>query len=359
MIICLICKKEFLSNVDGSLTKHLLKEHNISYEDYYINFYCNGLEPKCKCGLCNDRPVFYRGKFKKYAFGHNSNDYYIKKYVEKYGEPLCLYCNKPSGFSRKKPKIFCSPICSGLYNKENVIIKMKPKIINKWKNKEYRELKCKQSKEYSNREDVKINQKQRMKDKWKDNEFKEKMSQIAKDKWKNPEIRKKMIEAQKISLNTSIIKKLRSDIMKDKWKRGLYNNSIENIKWKFSKLHVKFVNELNLRELGFIGEQRIGKYLVDEFHPEYKIIIEINGNYVHANPKIYNSDDIIRLVGNSYTASEKWETDNRKINYLKDNGYKVLVIWENDNIREIKNKINNILSTLLIAHHEISKGTVF
>ena len=52
MIKCTICGKEFKNNLGGQLTVHLLKEHNTSYEDYYIKTILNGIEPKCSCGFC-------------------------------------------------------------------------------------------------------------------------------------------------------------------------------------------------------------------------------------------------------------------------------------------------------------------
>jgi len=59
-------------------------------------------------------------------------------------------------------------------------------------------------------------------------------------------------------------------------------------------------------------------------------VIEVNGDYVHANPKIYSADDIIRLRGNSYKASYKWQKDREKIDWLLSQGYTVTVIWESD-----------------------------
>ena len=59
-----------------------------------------------------------------------------------------------------------------------------------------------------------------------------------------------------------------------------------------------------------------------------KKIIEFNGDYWHCNPKFYKCDDVNPTK--NMTASEIWDYDNRKIECAKDNGYDVLVIWEND-----------------------------
>jgi very-short-patch-repair endonuclease len=99
---------------------------------------------------------------------------------------------------------------------------------------------------------------------------------------------------------------------------------------RLSKLHIKVREKMELEEKGFKSEQVIGYYCVDELNEETKTVIEINGDYVHANPKFYDENDIITLQGTKYTAKEKWEIDARKHQYLKNKGYKVTVIWESD-----------------------------
>jgi hypothetical protein len=61
MIKCEICEIEFKNNLGGDLTSHILKTHNMSTADYYVLTELRGVEPKCKCGLCNERPNFHRG----------------------------------------------------------------------------------------------------------------------------------------------------------------------------------------------------------------------------------------------------------------------------------------------------------
>lgn len=129
----------------------------------------------------------------------------------------------------------------------------------------------------------------------------------------------------------------RSDFMKDRMKDLEYvNNVLSSLPQKFSKLHLKIREQLNLDKKGFIGEQVVGRYVVDELNEATKTIIEINGDYIHANPLMYAENDIIRLPNNSYTAAEKWESDKRKLDDLKSMGYNVIVIWESDNINNIE-----------------------
>lgn len=113
---------------------------------------------------------------------------------------------------------------------------------------------------------------------------------------------------------------------------------------RISKLHLRTKKQLNLPDCGFISEQVIDKYFVDELNENRKIIIEINGDYVHANPKIYKDSDIIRLPSCVYTAQEKWDSDRLKKEKLESLGYKVVIIWESDNLEEKKKEIYDLLS---------------
>jgi len=113
MIKCKICEKEFKNNLGGDLTLHLHNAHNMLLADYYVLIELNGIEPKCQCGLCNERPNFYRGKFKKFALGHEKHDWQKQKYVELYGQPKCQGhdCNNIVSFHRGKPNKYCSFKC--------------------------------------------------------------------------------------------------------------------------------------------------------------------------------------------------------------------------------------------------------
>ncbi|MFW6172291.1 MAG: hypothetical protein ACOC5T_00905 [Elusimicrobiota bacterium] len=65
-------------------------------------------------------------------------------------------------------------------------------------------------------------------------------------------------------------------------------------------------------------------FLIDD-----NILIELNGDYWHANPKFYSPDDIVNVKGFKY-AKEIWKWDNDKINLAKIKEYKCFVLWENE-----------------------------
>lgn len=56
-------------------------------------------------------------------------------------------------------------------------------------------------------------------------------------------------------------------------------------------------------------------------------IIEYNGDYWHANPKIYNGDYAFK---NGVCATDIWDRDKKKVEFAKQLGYEVFVVWDND-----------------------------
>jgi G:T-mismatch repair DNA endonuclease (very short patch repair protein) len=62
-----------------------------------------------------------------------------------------------------------------------------------------------------------------------------------------------------------------------------------------------------------------------------KKLIEVNGDYWHANPQFYKPDDRV-LYGSNKTrrAAEIWEHDATKLLHAKQSGYDVLVVWQHD-----------------------------
>ena len=82
-----------------------------------------------------------------------------------------------------------------------------------------------------------------------------------------------------------------------------------------------------------------------------KIIIEINGDYWHANPKKYNENDEIKFPHIGYKkVKDIWELDKKYINHAKKCGFTVFEIWESDmnklNDEELSIYIINLLKNI-------------
>ena len=74
-----------------------------------------------------------------------------------------------------------------------------------------------------------------------------------------------------------------------------------------------------------------------------KKIIEHNGTYNHADPRKYKPDDLIREHGKMVKASEIWKREKIILKQIKKQGYKILVIWEQDLLQDTENTTKKIL----------------
>lgn len=99
-----------------------------------------------------------------------------------------------------------------------------------------------------------------------------------------------------------------------------------------SYLHdnVKSVLQREFPAIEFISEYPIGRWIIDEFCPRYQLAIEVNGDYWHANPVQYSSEQQLKMYGKFRVVSDIWKRDEHKIQTLNANDIRVYVIWESD-----------------------------
>lgn len=111
--------------------------------------------------------------------------------------------------------------------------------------------------------------------------------------------------------------------------------SLSNSK-KISKLQQKVYNEIKLYFQDAILEKWLDdvKKSIDIFIPSINKVIEVYGDYWHANPLLFNPTDINQH--NKKLAEDIWATDKVKIDLLIKNGYLVDILWERE-ISKIKN----------------------
>lgn len=85
------------------------------------------------------------------------------------------------------------------------------------------------------------------------------------------------------------------------------------------------------------------KYYIYDIERGNKII-EYNGDFWHCNPILWESTKYNTRL--HMTAGEKWILDLEKIQFAKDRGYEVLVIWESDYKQNKENIIQKCLNFL-------------
>lgn len=108
----------------------------------------------------------------------------------------------------------------------------------------------------------------------------------------------------------------------------------------YSKISQKLFDSLNIKEALYAtqGGEKYIKLDDSGAFVDFIIgnkIIEFYGDLWHANPELYQSNDIMNIVRRHkrYTdlkASEIWKNDDHRINKIKEMGYNVLIIWEKD-----------------------------
>jgi len=113
-----------------------------------------------------------------------------------------------------------------------------------------------------------------------------------------------------------------------------------------STLEINFQNYLNLLQISYQPSFYINKYQFDYCILNTNILIEVNGDFWHANPAFYCDSDILRHPStNGVKASDIWKKDQKKLDLAKSKGYHVVTIWENflknSSEKEILEKIYN------------------
>ena len=90
-------------------------------------------------------------------------------------------------------------------------------------------------------------------------------------------------------------------------------------------------------------------YFYDFVITNKNICIEFNGDVWHANPSIYFPNETPKLLesmGYNITATEIWKKDEIKVDFLKNLGYNVLIVWENDYIKNKDKMIEKCLKEI-------------
>lgn len=71
-------------------------------------------------------------------------------------------------------------------------------------------------------------------------------------------------------------------------------------------------------------------YFYDVRLKDTDILIEFQGDYWHANPLIYNENDVISFPQGKVSVKEIWNRDNLKKEKALKDGYKLIYIWESE-----------------------------
>jgi hypothetical protein len=99
-----------------------------------------------------------------------------------------------------------------------------------------------------------------------------------------------------------------------------------------SKPESKWLNIMNIpndkehRQVKIqLGKKRV---FADGYCADTKTVYEMLGDYWHGNPKMFDPSDVNKLTKKTY--GELYRKTIEKLDFLKNNGYTVIYIWEND-----------------------------
>ena len=100
---------------------------------------------------------------------------------------------------------------------------------------------------------------------------------------------------------------------------------------KISSLNKRIFKILNNKHVFFKSEMHLSDKISSYFYDiafNNKVLLEINGDFWHANPEQYKATDILNLRGRQLSAADIWKKDKLKKQLACNFGYQVVYIWE-------------------------------
>lgn len=107
-----------------------------------------------------------------------------------------------------------------------------------------------------------------------------------------------------------------------------------------SKAEREIYSLLNASDNQIVHQKNLGIYCYDFAKISNKKIVEYNGTYWHADPRVYFDTDAQLLHG---TVKEIREKDIEKANFVTSRGWKLLTVWELDYCKSRDSVIESIL----------------
>jgi len=120
--------------------------------------------------------------------------------------------------------------------------------------------------------------------------------------------------------------------------RRLKNNEMPFLN---TKIEIKIGKELTKRQISYISQYPLDKKFVCDFVLiPFNIVIECDGDYWHANPKIYPPADLNK------TQLEKVKRDKFKDLYLSKKGWKIFRFFESDINKSPEKCVDKIINEI-------------
>lgn len=129
-----------------------------------------------------------------------------------------------------------------------------------------------------------------------------------------------------------------SNKISNKLKEFWGNLSEEEFGERIKKLHNNFISQLEMRirksltnlNISFTPQFTLKNKSYDIKLDDINILIEVNGDFWHANPRIYKASDVLSFPKKEVIAESLWKKDEKKCGIAQKNGFKLLTFWEMD-----------------------------
>jgi DNA mismatch endonuclease (patch repair protein) len=114
-------------------------------------------------------------------------------------------------------------------------------------------------------------------------------------------------------------------------------------------LEIKMVKALRKHKIRYVAQYNYGIGIMDFYLPEGNIALFVDGGIWHADPRLYDAEDILffkfktsRKEWKNAIAKDVWKKDTLQNSYLKSKGYTVIRYWE----KEIESDIDSCIKLI-------------
>lgn len=97
-----------------------------------------------------------------------------------------------------------------------------------------------------------------------------------------------------------------------------------------SSLETRIAKILDMMQISYERQKWIKNKSYDFRINKTNVIIEVQGDFWHANPNIYNDEDVLNFPGGIRKASDLWDIDKKKKRIAEDYGYQMIYFWESE-----------------------------
>jgi len=208
-----------------------------------------------------------------------------------------------------------------------------------------------------------------------DPEYRKMRSEVQKDLWSNPEHRKKMSESQRRAWSNPAHRKHMSEAAKVSINAGRFRKGHEfpeETKQKIREHTLKqyesgsFPKQTNTKPERLVREELIkrgykegidffhqykfnNKFMCDFCFPKQKIIIEVDGDFWHANPKIYLEKN--KLHPHQIKGINQDKAKDAYITKFDNSSWTLLRFWESDieeNVSKCVDRIEEVIKKKIL-----------